>query len=148
MQLAREPLALVLLRRDHLAQQLLAPRVALLELAVETLELPRALLDAPLELAVRPLDVAHRRLERHPHLLERPAQPADFVLAEVGNRLVQIAVGDPLGRVGEQRDRVADAAGGAPGEQEAEAEQRGAEPEQGEPRRRASARAPPTRPAG
>ena len=125
-QLAREALALVLLRGDHLAQQLLAPLLALLELAVEPLELARARLDALLQLLVRARDraranpSARRASARAIGRGARPRRPPGR-----GIGCVEVAAGDPLGRRGEDGERPAHAARGAPGEDQGEGEQRG-----------------------
>ena len=75
------PLPLVLLRGDHLAQELRPILLALAERGVRLVQLLRPLLDALLELGVRLGDPVDELAEVLAHPLERLPEAADLVLA-------------------------------------------------------------------
>ena len=117
------PLPLVLLRGDHLAQELRASLLALAQLRVRLVQLPRALLDALLELGVRLLDPVDELAEVLAHPLERLAEAADLVLARApgwARRARPPAIRSACG--GEHRHRAGDAPRRAPGEHARERE--------------------------
>ena len=115
-ELPRHALALVLLRGDHLAQQLAARQLALAQRRVGLVEIAGPLLDPPLQLQVVALHPGHQRLQRLAHPVEHQAEVAHLVVSQRRDGRVELARGDPLGLGGEHRHRLGHAAGRAPGE--------------------------------